>query len=80
VDFSIILSDYSRNSSTLRKAGMWTYDQVIGRKIENMYIPDKPFVITGIVNTGARRIYLAREALVFLAHTMVIIYYHQKCL
>ena len=65
IDFSIILSDYARNSSTLRKAGMWTYDQVIGRKIENMYIPNRPFVITGIVNTGARRIYLAREALVF---------------
>ena len=65
IDFSIILADYARNSSTLRKAGMWTYDQVIGREIENMYLPDRPFVITGIVNTGARRIYAAREALVF---------------
>ena len=65
VDFSIVLSDYAKNSSTLRKAGMWTYDQVIGREIENMYIPNRPFVITGIVNTGARRIYVAREALVF---------------
>jgi len=66
VDFSLILSDYSKTNSVLRKAGLWKFDQIIGRKVENIYMPNYPFVITGIVNTGAERIYGYKEALVFL--------------
>jgi putative ABC transport system permease protein len=66
IDFSLVLSDYSRTNSVLRKAGLWNFNQIIGRKIENIYMPNYPFVITGIVNTGANRIYGYKEALVFL--------------
>jgi len=66
VDFGLVLSDYSKTNSALRKAGIWKFDQIIGRKVENMYMPDYPFTITGIANTGANRIYAQKEALVFL--------------
>ncbi|MBE0700590.1 MAG: ATP-binding cassette domain-containing protein, partial [Acholeplasmataceae bacterium] len=67
IDFSLILEDYSRYRSTLKRLGVWDFESVIGQKVVNQYLPEKPFVITGIVNTGAKRVYVARESVVFLA-------------
>lgn len=67
IDLSIILADYQRQSSTLRRAGIWEFEQIVGRKIKNLYIDDQPFVITGVVNSGARRVFVNDESVVFLA-------------
>ncbi|MDI6452890.1 ABC transporter ATP-binding protein/permease [Peloplasma aerotolerans] len=66
IDLSIVLADFSRSRSTLKRVGIWNDQSLIGKRIVNQYLPDRPFIITGIVNTGATRVYAAKEAMVFL--------------
>ncbi len=66
IDYSLILDDYNNDFSRLKEAGIWDYEMIIGREIVNQYLPDRPFVITAVVNSGAKRVYAAREAMVFL--------------
>lgn len=66
IDYSIIYDDFNKNISRLKDAGIWDYEMIIGRKVINPYLPDKPFVITAVVNTGAKRVFAAKEAMVFL--------------
>jgi putative ABC transport system permease protein len=67
IDYSLIREDYTNSNSMLKSVGVWNYKQIIGREIVNIYMPNKPFVITGIVDTGAKRFYAAKEAMAFLA-------------
>jgi putative ABC transport system permease protein len=67
IDYSIILEDYQLPISLFKKAGIWEYDMIIGKKIKNPYLPDMPFTITAVVNSGAKRIFAAKEAMVFIA-------------
>lgn len=66
IDYSLILEDYTESISQLKTAGIWDYEMIIGREVVNLYLPEKPFVITAVVNSGAKRVYAAREAMVFL--------------
>jgi ABC-type lipoprotein export system ATPase subunit len=66
IDYSLILEDYTQSISQLKTAGIWDYEMIIGREVVNLYLPERPFVITAVVNSGAKRVYAAREAMVFL--------------
>ncbi|MCR3906335.1 MAG: ATP-binding cassette domain-containing protein [Tenericutes bacterium] len=67
IDYSLIREDYTNPTSLLKAVGVWDYKQIIGREIVNIYMPNKPFIITGIVDTGAKRFYAAKESMPFLA-------------
>jgi putative ABC transport system permease protein len=67
IDYTIILDDYQLPISLFKQAGIWEIDMIIGKKIKNIYIPDRPFTITAVVNSGAKRIFAAKEAMVFIA-------------
>lgn len=67
IDYSLILDDYNQDVSRLKDVGIWNYKMIVGREIENQYLPDRPFVITAVVNSGAKKVYAAKEAMVFLA-------------
>lgn len=66
IDYSLILEDYTQSISQLKTAGIWDYEMIIGREVGNLYLPERPFIITAVVNSGAKRVYAAREAMVFL--------------
>ena len=66
IDYSLILEDYTQSISQLKTAGIWDYEMIIGREVVNLYLPERPFIITAVVNSGAKRVYAAREAMVFL--------------
>jgi len=66
IDYSLILEDYTESISQLKTAGIWDYEMIIGREVVNLYLPERPFIITAVVNSGAKRVYAAREAMVFL--------------
>ena len=66
IDYSLILEDYTQSISQLKTAGIWDYEMIIGREVVNLYLPEQPFIITAVVNSGAKRVYAAREAMVFL--------------
>ncbi|MDO9628809.1 MAG: ABC transporter ATP-binding protein/permease [Acholeplasmataceae bacterium] len=66
IDYSLILEDYTQGISQLKAAGVWDYEMIIGRNIVNLYLPERPFIVTAVVNTGAKRVYAAKEAMAFL--------------
>jgi len=66
IDYSLILEDYTQSISQLKSVGIWDYEMIIGREVVNLYLPDQPFIISAVVNSGAKRVYAAKEAMVFL--------------
>lgn len=66
-DISLMRDDYRSANSNLKKAGVWTESEIIGRHIKNIYLPNEPFVVTAVVDTGAKRVYADESAMVFLA-------------
>jgi len=65
-DISLMREDYNASNSKLKQAGVWHERELIGRHIKNMYLPNEPFVVTAIVDTGAKRVYADQSAMVFL--------------
>jgi hypothetical protein len=60
------LDDYTQRYESLKDVGIWDYKMIIGREVVNQYLPNRPFVITAVVNSGAKKSLCSKRSHGFL--------------